>query len=351
MSSLSVDSGSVVLEASVLEALGAAILQGAGASSGVAAMVSESLVLSNLKGADSHGIMRVLQYVGEIESGKISPLSLPDVKRDNSFISVDGMRGFGHIAARAAEEAAIAVASQAGLSVATVYNVRHVGRLGEYVELAATAGFIQLAFCNTGPPFGRVAPYGGAESRFGTNPIAFGLPSGSGPPVVADFSSSAVAEGRIRLALQKGEALPDGLIVDSLGAPSNQPADLYAGGALLPSGGHKGYALALLAEVLGGAIAGAGSSAAGDDPGNGVLFVTFDAGRAAARPEGFLDSVDRILRAVLATPPAPGYKGVMLPGGPELLVERERRKSGVPIDVALWRELAAADPRGDAQRR
>lgn len=316
------------------------VLEAAGASEDTAAIVAGSLVLSNLKGVDSHGLIRVAQYVGQIESGRIDPTARPPVTSRGAVIIVDGRWCFGQLAAREATQAAVERSADAGVSVATVVSVQHVGRLGEYVERAAAAGRVALAMANTGPAAGRVAPYGGRHAALGTNPFAYGAPAGARQAVVADFSTAAVAEGRVRLARQSGARIPEGWIVDAAGNASTDPGDLYAGGALVPAGGHKGYALSLLAEVLGGVLAGAGHASAGRDPGNGVAIVVLDP--AAWRPaETFLAWVDDLIDAVAAVPPAAGFDRVRLPGEPELEIEAIRRAEGIPIPDAIWAEFTA----------
>jgi uncharacterized oxidoreductase len=204
-----------------------------------------------------------------------------------------------------------------------------VGRLGESVERAAASGLVAIACCNTGP--GRVVPFGGAEPLLGTNPVAYAFPGG----LVADFSTSATAEGRIRAALQAGSAIPEGWIVDASGAPSTDPGDLYAGGALLPAGGQRGTALALLAELLGGILAGAGTAATGDEPGNGLVVVAIDPGRLCP-PAELEQRVARVLGALRAVRPAPGIERVLAPGDLEADTEARRRREGIPIPDGTW---------------
>ncbi len=317
------------------------VLGAAGAPADTAAIVAESLVTSNLKGVDSHGLVRVAQYVGQIETGRIEPAACPMVESHGAVVVVDGRWCFGQLAAREATRVAIERSADTGVTVATVASVQHVGRLGEYVELAAAAGRVALAFANTGPAGGRVAPFQGRRAALGTNPLAYAVPASVRPAVVADFSTSEVAEGRIRLAHQSGWPVPLGWIIDALGRPSSDPGDLYAGGALLPAGGHKGYALGLLAELLGGVLVGAGCASTGADPGNGLVLIVLDP--AGWRPlDSFVAEVNRVADAVSAVPAADGFERVRLPGEPELELEAERRAEGIPIPDATWREFAHA---------
>ena len=208
-------------------------------------------------------------------------------------------------------------------------------------RLIAAAGGIGLAFCNSGPPGGRVVPHGGRRAALATNPLAYAVPAGSRPPIVADFSTSAAAEGRVRLARQNRLEVPDGWLVDAEGRPTRDPEALYQGGALLPAGGHRGYALALLVEILGGVLAGAGTSSTGDAPGNGLLLVALDPARWGGA-EAFLAGVDAVADAVTAVDPAPEFDRVRLPGEPEAETEARRRAEGIPVPEATWEELAAS---------
>jgi uncharacterized oxidoreductase len=317
------------------------VLEAMGASDETAAAVAASLVLSNLKGVDSHGIVRVAEYVRAIERGAIDPAATPAVAERGSVLAVDGRLGFGQLAAKEAARRVAERSRERGAGVATVTRVHHVGRLGEYVESVAGAGCVALAFCNGGPPGGRVLPFGGSRQVLSTNPIAYAVPAGAHPPIVADFSTSAAAEGRLRVARQAGERVPAGWIVDAEGRPTTDPNAFYAGGALLPAGGHKGYALGLLVEILGGVLAGAGTASTGEIPGNGVLLLALDPSAFRERPS-FLAGVDRVIEAVAAVPPAQGFDRVRLPGEPERETEARRRRGGIPVTEGTWAELAAA---------
>jgi uncharacterized oxidoreductase len=219
-----------------------------------------------------------------------------------------------------------------------------VGRLGEYVELVAETGAVAIAFCNTGPPGGRVVPFGGRRAVMATNPLAFAVPAGSRPAIVADFSTSAAAEGRVRLAYQNRVEVPEGWLVDAKGRPTQRPAALYAGGALLPAGGHRGYALGLLVEILGGVLAGAGTASTGDAPGNGLVLVALDPARFGGA-EAFAAGVEAVAAAVTAVEPAPGVDRVRLPGEPEAETEAIRRAEGIPIPEPTWAEISEVSAR------
>ena len=191
-------------------------------------------------------------------------------------------------------------------------------------------------------PGGAVAPYGGGGRVLGTNPIAAAVPVAGRPPLVIDFATSAVAEGKLRLARQQGKAIPEGWILGPDGEPSTDPEDFYAGGVLLPMAGHKGSGLSLLVEFLGGILTGRGCPAFPDfTPGNGVLFLALSV--EAFRPlEAFQGEGAALCERVKATPPAAGFREVLLPGEPEWRTAERRRAEGIPVDEATWRQLVEA---------
>ena len=324
------------LHAAELRALVARILTAAGADVQAAESVARSLVLANLRGVDSHGVMRVPEYLCFIADGLIDPAARPVLQRDDVVVRIHGCRCFGQLAARAAALAAADAANRHGVALAVVSGVKHIGRVGEFVELCAEQGVVGLAFCNGGPPGGLVVPFGGKRRALGTNPLAYGFPVAGRPPVVADFSTSTVAEGKVRVHLQAGSPLPAGWIVDAAGEPATDPAALYAGGAILPAAGHKGYSLGLLAEVLGGVVAGEGCASTGADPGNGVVLIALDPG------ESFATRAADAVAAIEASEPAPGFERVVAPGVPELEEERRRLACGIPFSADTWRSFADA---------
>jgi LDH2 family malate/lactate/ureidoglycolate dehydrogenase len=323
-----------------LERLVAGVLQAAGSPEAAARTVAESLVLANLRGVDSHGIIRLPQYVDGIEAGVIRPAAGPTIETRGAIAVVSGNGGFGQVAARTASGHACTLAREHGIGLATLGRVHHIGRLGEYVELAAASGCVAIAFCNTGPPGGRVAPFGGAGRLLGTNPIAYAFPGG----LVADFSTSATSEGRVRAAQQAGAQVPEGWILDAEGAPSTDPGDLYAGGAILPAGGQRGTALALLAELLCGVLGGTGTASTGDDPGNGLVLLAIDGGALRPLPE-LAEGAELVLGALRAVRPATGVDRVLAPGDLERETETRRSAHGIPVPEGTWRAVLAVAER------
>ena len=226
------------------------MLEAGGALPGHASIVANHLAEANLAGHDSHGFIRIPQYLEGIKAGKLDPKAEPEVVRERgSMLLIDGHSTFGQVVATRATEMAIEKAGEHGISLATMGNLDHTGRIGTYPEMAAGAGMAAIMFTGfAGGTFGNnVAPFGGRVRRLGTNPIAMAFPHRDGAPVLLDFASSMAAEGKLRVYRNKGEELPDAWVLDKDGVPSRDPNAYYEGGAILPvggiQGGHKGYAL------------------------------------------------------------------------------------------------------------
>ncbi len=315
----------------------------AGAPAEHAARVANSLVSANLAGHDSHGVIRTVQYLTAIDNGILTPANRPTVVRETGVVTMmDGQQGFGQVCAEIAMQTTIAKAKTHGTATTGLFNSAHVGRLGEWVAMAATEGMIAVGFCNGGSRGGLVAPHGGMARRLGTNPLACAVPRADGPPIVIDFATSVVAEGKVRVARNGGKALPPGRILDLNGAPSTNPEDLYAGGMLLPAAEHKGYCLGLMMDLLGGILTTGGCAVLPIHQwGNGVLFTVYNID--AFRPlDEFLAESEQVAALMAATPPRPGVERVLLPGEPEQITAAERLERGIPIDDNTWQQLRAA---------
>ncbi|MDE0042633.1 MAG: Ldh family oxidoreductase, partial [Candidatus Poribacteria bacterium] len=230
--------------ASHLHAVTRQIFMAAGAPRHIANCVAGVLVNANLSGHDSHGVLRIPQYLGWIADGSLQPAAEPIVVKEapNSLL-VNGGRGFGHYAALQTVHKAIKKAKSGNVACANLVHMSHIGRLGEYAEAAALAGCIGIITCGVGlgctTPT-RVVPFGGAVGKLDTNAIAIGVPTGSEAPFIADFATSVVAEGKVRVALSKNLDLAEGCILDKYGNATVKPSDFFDGGWLLPLGGHKG---------------------------------------------------------------------------------------------------------------
>jgi LDH2 family malate/lactate/ureidoglycolate dehydrogenase len=324
-----------------LLAVGARVFEFHGAPSAAARTVATSLVQASLMGHDSHGILRVARYVEKIVQGALNPAAVPQVQRQfGATAVVDGGRGFGQVTAAFGADRAIQLAHAHGIGAVALARTNHVGRLGEYVERISGAGHIGLAFASGAGPGGSVAPYGGRERIFGTNPIAWALPVPDGRgPLVADFSTSLIPEGKIALAHAQGQFLPPGAVLDREGHATTDAQAFYAGGALLPFGGHKGSSLMLLIEVMASLLAGSVPSSSSEyRPGNPTLLLAWSIDAFTERDE-YLRHTAALLDRIESSRPAEGFTRVVVPNALELETERQRRVTGIPIPEPVWDEL------------
>lgn len=328
----------------VLCRLAERVLRALGAPAEEARIVAEALAGANLAGHDSHGILRVEQYAKMVRAGEIVPGAPTTVIRESPATAVlDGGWNFGAVVARRAVELAMAKARACGVGTVTVRNSNHLGRLGEYPLFAARAGMACLAMVNNHGRGNLVAPFGGSDARLATNPIAFACP-GPEHPILVDVTTSVVAEGKVRILRNAGRRAPEGWLIDHEGRPTTDPQVLYTEprGAILPFGGpvaHKGYALSVMVELLAGALSGAGCSrSATERLGNAMFFTAINIEAFLPREE-FLEHARILERYLRASPPAPGFREVLLPGEPELREEERRRRDGIPIDAETWRQF------------
>jgi LDH2 family malate/lactate/ureidoglycolate dehydrogenase len=306
-----------------------AALAAQGAPEAIAAQVAGSLVQSNLVGHDSHGVIRLVQYAEFIDAGQVRPSAAAEIAgiRGGSGV-VDGGWGFGQPAAQLATALAIKAANAHAVAAVTIRNCNHIGRLGEYVTELAEAGLMGMAFCNSGAV---VAPFGGTGRALGTNPFAWAAPGGPYGPLVVDFSTAGVAEGKLRVAAAEGRGVAGGLIVDATGQPSARPEDFFAGGALLPFGGHKGSGLSVMIELLGGLLTGMGTAPTpGYAGGNGTVLLAVDLA-AFTDPDAYQAAAREFCAALVAAGAGPSGGSVLLPGEVESRTRQERLRAGIPV--------------------
>lgn len=321
-----------------LLAVGSSVLRGLGSPDDLATLVSRALVDANLAGHDSHGIIRLMQYAGYVRAGQIKPAARPRVAtRSGSTAVVDGEFGWGQAAAQLGARTAIAIAGELGAGVVAVSRCNHLGRLGDYVETMARAGFVGMAMSNIDRS---VAPFGGRTRMLGTNPVAYASPRGAGrDPVVVDFATSVLAEGKLRVARAKGESIPPNVILDKDGFPSEDPNDFYAGGALRTFGLHKGFGISVMCELIGGGLSGMAPSCLPEyGGGNGTVMIAMKIG-AFAPETRYADQAERFCEAVKTAPTAPGAGEVLMPGEPELRTRSARLRSGVQLPESTWSEI------------
>lgn len=315
----------------------------------IAHRVAESLVESNLVGHDSHGVIRIPQYLEMLSDGRINPRSEPHIVREAEGAAlIDGGWQFGQVAARFAMQAAIRKAARAGVSAVQLYQSGHIGRLGEYAAQAAAQDMVGIVTTNNHGGGQALAPFGGVARRLSPSPIAIGVPGGREFPIVLDMTTSVVAEGKIRVKRARREKLPEGWITDAAGRPSTNPADFYGPpqGSLTPLGGatgYKGSGLAFMIDVLSGALGGAGCSRADPPPlrGNGVFLQAIDPSAFGA-VERFPAEVATLVEYVKSSPVAPGFDRIRVPGEVEHETRVERERHGIVVEDETWEKLEAS---------
>src|SRR5919201_2366448 len=331
------------IKAERLEEIGRALFIAAGTPEQEAALVMRHIVGANLVGHDSHGVIQIPTYIERIKVGHIVPgAPWVIVKESPSTTVVDGHWGFGYVVNERAMRLTIEKAERSNVAAATVFRQGHIGRLASYTLMAAEAGMIGLITADSGRSPKAVAPFGGREARLGTNPISIAMPSDLPGPLYLDMATSAVAAGKISLAVARGDPVPMVWVVDRDGKPTTDPRQLGQGGALLPLGvteGYKGTGLSVIVEILCGLLTGLGF---GVDPSgrhnDGCFLACFNV--SAFRPvEQFKREVAEFARYLKDTPPAEGSPGVFYPGEPEYLRELERRQSGIEVEDATWQKL------------
>jgi uncharacterized oxidoreductase len=322
------------------------VFQAAGVPADEAQIVSVSLVGANLRGHDSHGVMRVPQYIDFVEKGVYrTGVALKVEHETPAVVACDGQWGFGQVQAHRLVDLIVPKAQALGLAAGAARDCGHIGRLGEYAERAAESGLILIATVNNNGAGQRVAPPGGTEPRLGTNPLCAAVPT-AGDPIVLDFGTSVVAEGKVRVYHINKRPVPEGWLLDPQGRPTTDPSVLYNPplGSILPMGGaqaYKGFGLGLVLDMLAGGLTGGRSSHPGSPPakGNNVLFLVLDPARFAGR-DAQLREATQLAQYVRATPRAPGAGEILLPGDPERKTLEKRSAEGIPIEDAHWSKLS-----------
>ena len=318
------------------------IMHGAGCNSAEAATIARRLVDFNLVGHDSHGVLRVGKYLEWMREGWVKPNQIPSIVFDSDAIAiVDGNRGFGQVVGEFAGKIGIAKAAKAGIALVGLRNCGHLGRVGDWAELAAEANQVSLHFLNTSGAQ-RVAPFGGSDRRLSTNPITIGVPVAGGDPIIVDMTTSMAAEGKLMVALNRGERVPEGWIIDKHGQPTTEPKDFYDGGALLTVGGHKGSGLSIVTDLLAGAISTGKSSDPADDVLRNNMLSIYIAPQVYDAQGAVAAEIARFAAWVKASPPARSETPVLLPGDVERMTRKERSSRGVPVDDKTCADLIDA---------
>ena len=334
-----------IFSADQLKQSGSSIFEAAGVPADEALVVAESLVNSNLAGHDSHGVIRIPQYISLMKKGDIVPGAQIEIVKENPNTAVlDGNWGFGQVMARKAMEIAVEKAQAYSLASVAMSRSNHVGRLGEYPVIAAQRNMIGMIFVNNHGAAQCMSAWGGIGRRLSPNPMSIGLPTGADDPVLLDITTAVVAEGKVRVKRNRGEKLPEGCIIDGQGNPSTDPNDFYGPpqGAILPFGGvvgHKGYGLGFILDILAGALSGAGCSRA-DAPrfGNAVFINVINIENFISIEE-FKNHVDGLIEYVKSSPKMPGVDEILFPGEIEASERKKRLESGIFIEDETWNQI------------
>ncbi len=332
------------LPAAALEAFTAGVFRFHGLPPEDAKTVARSLVLADLRGVDSHGVLRVGLYVERLKRGLINPTPRIQTLREGPATALlDGDNGMGPVVATAAMRRALEKARATGMGTVAVRRGNHYGMAAAYPLMALEEDSIGLTVTN-GPPL--VPPWGGTRRFFATNPLAIAIPAGRERAVVLDMATTLVARGKIIKAAKEKQPIPEGWALDAEGRPTTDAAAALAG-TPVPFGGYKGYGLMLVIEILSGLLAGAAvAPAVGelyDNPRRpqdlGHLFAAMRL-EAFGDPEVFRGRMDALIQEIRSNPRAPGIERIYLPGEIEFETETRLRREGVPIGPALWEELA-----------
>lgn len=320
----------------------AAIVAKAGSEDAEARTIARRLVASNLVGHDSHGVVRVPLYLKMVDEGHQRWNQHVEVVFESDVLAIlDGQRGFGQVIGEEAMALGIAKAKAKGIALVGLRNAGHLGRMGDWAEMAVEAGCASLHFLNTlGGPC--VAPFGGREGRLSTNPITIGIPVAARTPIILDMTTSAVAQGKIVVARNKGEQVPEGWLIDKHGRPTRDPNDLFDGGALVPIAAHKGSGLSIVTDLLAGALVGGGSS--GPDARymvNNMMAIVIDPS-VYGDAGGIGGEVARFVDWVRSSAPSTEGGEVLMPGEIEQQVKAKRSAEGIPIDDNSWSQIMDA---------
>ena len=309
-----------------------------------ATLVADSLVQADAWGHASHGVMRTFWYGARIETGAMAAVTRPEWVTDAGALAVlDGHDGVGQVLARHAMASAIERAKAHGIGAVAVRASGHFGTAMYFTRMAAEAGCVGFLSTNASPA---MAPWGGREKRLGTNPWSLAAPAGAYPPMLLDLANTAVARGKLYVARQRGEAIPEGWAIDEQGRATTDPA-LGIAGTILPMAGYKGYGITVMMDVLSGVLSG---SAFGDavvgpyraDARSGVGHLAIAIDIAACRPlAAFEADMEALIRTLKATPRAAGVDEILYPGEPEARAAERAAVHGVALPEATVEELDA----------
>lgn len=337
----------LLIDSRALRSTVEAIVAAAGSAADEASAVAANLVEANLRGHDSHGVGMVPRYIEAVLEGGLAVNAHVGVRDDaGALLTLDGRHGYGQVIGAEAMALGIERAARHGVCVVGLAHSHHLGRIGHWAEQCTDAGLVSIHFVNVlARPI--VAPFGGRDARLGTNPFCVGIPRPGAEPVVLDFATSRIAQGKTRVAYNQGKALAPGILIDDHGEPTTDPrfSVVPPSGAILPFGEHKGAGLALVCELLGGALSGGSTGAELGDGRrrviNSMFSILVDPGRLGTAAN-LASEMESFVAWYTASPPQPGIDRVQTPGEPERATRKRRLVEGVPVDAVTWREIVAA---------
>lgn len=321
----------------------------AGSDAREAAMIADNLVAANLSGHDSHGVGMMPAYIANVVDGLLKPNQHIEITSDaGPIVQIDGHVGYGQVIGHEAMALGITRAREHGVTIVALRRSHHLGRIGSWGEQCADAGMVSIHYVNSTGYRPIVAPFGGSDARYVTNPYCTSIPATDDTPaMILDMATSNIAMGKVRVARNKGVPVPSGSLIDPNGHETIDPGVMYQDpkGALLPFGNHKGYGLALACELLAGALINGGGHRPENFNGqviiNNMLSIIIDP-NAVGDERFFRDEIDAITVHVKASPPAPGVEHVMVPGDPERKAHEARMADGIPVDDESWRQIVEA---------
>ena len=337
----------VIKTAAELDELTRKALMAAGADERNANRVAEALISSSLCGVDTHGIHHLPGYVRYVKSGEIAPTAWPEIlQEDATSARIGGNWTFGHVTAKYAMDVAIEKAKSHNISIVSIVQANHIGRLGEYAEMAASNGMLGIVWAGGfGEEVPVTVPFGGRKPILSTNPIGMGFPIGDGSPMIIDYATTVVAGSKIQSFKDKNLLLPPDSVTDKHGNPSNDPDAYLDDGFHLPFGGHKGYALMLAVEFFGRIFSGADAFGVEDrggptfrHAGTTMMVVKADLFQPLA---DYATQAEGLANRARSTPPAPGFDEVLIPGDLEARTREIRARDGIPVPNPLWERLMA----------
>jgi len=337
----------VLVQVDPLHALVRAIFETAGWSGRDAALTADHLVLANLSGHDSHGVGMIPIYIDAARKGLLkTACNVTTVVDSGALLTLDGGMGLGQVVGHDAMAIAIERAHAQGAAVVALRNAHHLGRIGHWAEQVAAAGLVSIHHVNVIGRPALVAPFGGTQARFATNPYAIGYPRPGREPIVLDFATSRIAHGKTRVAWKRGRRVAEGNLLDPEGQPTTDPSVMWTSplGALLPFGEHKGYGLAFLGELLAGGLSGAGTIPGRTEWGliiNNMLSILIDPARLGGA-DTYATETERVVDWVRSTRAAEGVGTVRVPGEPEREMRARRGADGITLDPTSWGDIVAS---------